>query len=281
MSNKILSAENVDNLLWLCGASDRSESESAARIRASYAAQAERIEELKAAVIRRSGSSSWQEWAGIWDPTEETAVEATKRLFQRIKELEQKIGRMTQAVDVMANLTDRTQDERDAAIQRADGVGQSLVNAYAAQAKRIEELEAANRELRSINVEPGITLGLARAYRNGAAILHDAMKLIANLDASFEKASSGQATEIARSALEEYHYRLDDTKPATIEQQRDSTLQRAEKAEILLRQIREVLPAERAREIADRSADLLIDSNQRLMEKAALRSYAEKMEVKS
>lgn len=120
MSDRILSAEEFANLVQFIGSTPIRQQpiDSWSRLKDSHAAQAERIEELKAAVIRRSGSSSWQEWTGIWDPTEETAVEATKRLFHRIKELEQQIGRMTQAADVMANLTDRTQDERDAAAQR-------------------------------------------------------------------------------------------------------------------------------------------------------------------
>lgn len=34
----------------------------------------------RAAMTRRTGSSSWEEFMGIWDPTEETAIDAIKRL---------------------------------------------------------------------------------------------------------------------------------------------------------------------------------------------------------
>lgn len=173
MSNKILSAENVDNLLWLCGASDRSES--AARIRASHAAQAERIEELKAAVIRRSGSSSWQEWTGIWDPTEETAVEATKRLLQRAEAVE----------------------------KREEKIAQSL--------------------------HPH------KSKKGGWTYVPEQFPLmIAGL------------------------------------------IQRAEKAELLLRQIREVLPAERAREIAEQG--IFCPPGERYANRQTMRSYAALLE---
>lgn len=84
-ASMILSAKEFAELVQFIGSTpiDQQPIDSWSRLKDSHAAQAERIEELKAAVIRRSGSSSWQEWTGIWDPTEETAVEATKRLFQR------------------------------------------------------------------------------------------------------------------------------------------------------------------------------------------------------
>lgn len=35
---------------------------------------------LKEVVVRRSGASSWEEFIGTWDPTEESAVDAIRRL---------------------------------------------------------------------------------------------------------------------------------------------------------------------------------------------------------
>lgn len=42
-----------------------------------------RLVQAEAAMVRRSGTSSWEEWIGVWDPTKETAVDATQRLFAR------------------------------------------------------------------------------------------------------------------------------------------------------------------------------------------------------
>lgn len=57
-------------------------------------------DEVRAAIVRRSGASSWEEWSkGVWDPTEESAVDATNRLAKERDELRKDKERLDWAED--------------------------------------------------------------------------------------------------------------------------------------------------------------------------------------